>query len=65
MAYASRSGLPAGVSRKRYPRGRPFMATVKQNGRKLYLGNFASPEEAGEAVVRYKREGIICRLYCK
>jgi hypothetical protein len=41
------------------------MATVKQNGRKLYLGNFASPEEAGEAVVRYKREGIICRLYCK
>lgn len=63
MPHTNKTGLPSGVSRKRYPLDRPYMAKVKQHGRWVYLGNFACQEEAAEAVSLYRKEHMVCRPY--
>jgi hypothetical protein len=63
MPHTNRTGLPSGVSLKRYPLDRPFMAKVKRKGRWVFLGNFATADEASEAVTTFKKAGVLCRPY--
>jgi len=45
-----------GIYLRRRGRTRPFLAQARVNGRRLYIGDFATAEEAREARQRFLRE---------
>ncbi len=53
-----------GYCRCKYPLARPFMAQIRVNGKRIYLGHYASEREAAEAYNRAAKEhfGEFARL---